>query len=581
MINKKLPVFLVLTTGLSISAFSGWFFYKADEQRVYEHLAKDVDVRAAAFYRGLTINLESIYSLSAIFGGEDIPSRERFGSEAMIILERHGDIQALNWIPNVPDSEREHYEAALQENFPGSYFSERATQGAVVRAKRRETYFPVFYVNPYIGNETAPGFDIASDDARRQSLMKSAEEALPFVTAGVRAVQSDIIGRNFLVFLPQYENVNRMIVDGQNNLRGFVLGVFSLSDIFNTHVIDEFSPVGIEITLMDVTPNAIHDPVLHVHSADLGGEVDESLYYEKKLPDVWGRQWSMVARPTTNYVSEESTLTSVVVFWGGVILTLILSMYIMEISRQAKIIQQTVVNRTKELSHLTDELSRSNRDLEQFAYVASHDLQEPLRMVASFTQLLEKQYGNQLDEKAKGYIDYAVDGSKRMQRLIDDLLQFSRVGRNEMRLSKVDLNDVFDNICSNLVLLIKRTHAKINYQSLPVLQADESQMVLLFQNFITNAIKFTKGNPVVSITAEERDDGWKFTVQDNGIGIDKKYFDKVFVIFQRLHTREEFEGTGVGLAICKRIVGNYGGNLEVESEVGKGTSFSFTLKKDV
>jgi PAS domain S-box-containing protein len=231
------------------------------------------------------------------------------------------------------------------------------------------------------------------------------------------------------------------------------------------------------------------------------------------------------------------------------------------------------------LKKLTEDLLRSNRDLEQFAYVASHDLQEPLRMVASFTQLLEKRYGEKLDDKAKEYIGYAVDGSKRMQALIDDLLRFSRIGRKDIEAKQVDLNKVLDRITADLKLLIKENDARIEYKSLPVVLADESQMTHLFQNFITNAIKFKRGNPTVKIEHRQNNDEHQFTVSDNGIGIEKKYLDRIFVIFQRLHTREEFEGTGIGLAVCKKIIENYGGNISVESEVNEGTTFRFTLNK--
>ena len=233
-----------------------------------------------------------------------------------------------------------------------------------------------------------------------------------------------------------------------------------------------------------------------------------------------------------------------------------------------------------QLKNLAEDFSRSNRDLEQFAYVASHDLQEPLRMVASFTQLLDKRYGEQLDEKAKEYIHYAVDGSKRMQNLVDDLLEFSRVGQKDVKLVEVDLNKVLDQIKEGLGLLIKDTNTKISCRSLPIIQANESQMIHLFQNFITNAIKFRKEDPLIQIEYRDNDDEYQFSVSDNGIGIEEKYLDKIFVIFQRLHTREKYEGTGIGLSVCKKIVENYGGEILVESELKKGTTFHFTIKKE-
>lgn len=240
------------------------------------------------------------------------------------------------------------------------------------------------------------------------------------------------------------------------------------------------------------------------------------------------------------------------------------------------------IERKKILCELEDtkqDLIRSNKDLEQFAYVASHDLQEPLRMVSSFTQLLAKHYGGQLDEKAAEYINYAVDGSKKMQKLIEDLLKFSRIGQVTHDLEEVDLNDVLDEILKDFSLLMSETKTKVTCEQMPTITANRSQMRHLFQNFISNAIKFRDKDPVVTITSKESDDDWSFEVRDNGIGIERKYLERIFVIFQRLHSREEYKGTGIGLAVCKKIVENYGGQISVESEVGKGTTFTFNLKK--
>jgi signal transduction histidine kinase len=233
----------------------------------------------------------------------------------------------------------------------------------------------------------------------------------------------------------------------------------------------------------------------------------------------------------------------------------------------------------KELEELTFDLKRSNQDLEQFAYVASHDLQEPLRMVASFTQLLEKRYSEKLDEKANEYINYAVSGSKRMQKLIDDLLQFSRIGRKVAEFEDIDLNELVEEIKEDFQLKIKEKNAKIKYEILPLIKADRSQIKHVFQNFISNAIKFCEENPVICIDSKENDQEWEFQISDNGIGIEKKYLEKIFIIFQRLNTRKEYEGTGIGLALCKKLIENYGGRISVESEKDKGTTFKFTLKK--
>ncbi len=225
-----------------------------------------------------------------------------------------------------------------------------------------------------------------------------------------------------------------------------------------------------------------------------------------------------------------------------------------------------------------EDLERSNRELEQFAYVASHDLQEPLRMVASYTQLLARRYGDQLDQDAHEFISYAVDGAERMQRLINDLLAYSRVGTRGKPFQETDCVRVLDRAIDNLQLLIDDTCAEIAHDRLPAVVADELQMTELFQNLLTNAIKFHgQVPPRVHVGAQRQDTGWLFSVSDNGIGIDPEYHDRIFVIFQRLHARDEYPGTGIGLAICKRIVERHGGRIWVESQLGEGATFYFTI----
>jgi PAS domain S-box-containing protein len=232
----------------------------------------------------------------------------------------------------------------------------------------------------------------------------------------------------------------------------------------------------------------------------------------------------------------------------------------------------------EQLKRTMEELKRSNMELEQFAYVASHDLQEPLRMVSSFTQLLEKQYKDKLDEHALDYINYAVDGAKRMQLLINDLLSYSRVNSKGGKFEEVDLEKVLDETLSNLELTIEENQAFITRESLPKINANYRQMIQLFQNLIGNALKYrSKETPQIQISTQKEDNQWIFSVEDNGIGIDPKYADRIFMIFKRLHTNEEYEGTGIGLAITKRIIERHGGNIWVESETGKGSTFYFTI----
>jgi PAS domain S-box-containing protein len=235
----------------------------------------------------------------------------------------------------------------------------------------------------------------------------------------------------------------------------------------------------------------------------------------------------------------------------------------------------------KELKKHADELSLSNRELEQFAYIASHDLQEPLRMVTSFLTQLKKKYNHKLDEKAQQYIYFAHDGATRMRQIILDLLEYSQVGRVPNEATAVNIENLVSEVLSLQKKCIEDKKAKIEIDSLPKLKVEEPLLKQLFSNLIGNALKYYSKEraPKIRISALEKEKYWEFRISDNGIGIETEFKEKIFVIFQRLHRREEYEGTGIGLAICKKIVDNFGGEIWVDSNLGEGSSFYFTIPK--
>jgi signal transduction histidine kinase len=252
-----------------------------------------------------------------------------------------------------------------------------------------------------------------------------------------------------------------------------------------------------------------------------------------------------------------------------------------ELKRTNEGLEAEIVERKRaeeQLKRTMADLERSNKELEQFAYVASHDLQEPLRMVSSYTQLLARRYQDQLDQDAHEFIGYAVDGAERMQRLINDLLGYSRVGSRGKPFGKTDCQQVLQETLANLRTTIDETDATVTHDPLPTVIADEPQLVQVLQNLVSNAIKFRgQAPPVVHIGAERKHDEWVFSVRDNGIGIDPQYYERIFVIFQTLHPRDQYPGTGIGLALCKRIVERHGGRIWVESQLGQGATFYFTI----
>jgi PAS domain S-box-containing protein len=233
----------------------------------------------------------------------------------------------------------------------------------------------------------------------------------------------------------------------------------------------------------------------------------------------------------------------------------------------------------RRLEQYTSELERSNRDLERFAYVVSHDLAEPLRMVTSYVQLLAEDYRGRLDSDADEYIRYAVDGTRRMHALIQDLLLYSRIGTGELNRSPVATGDLVAEAVRNLGTTMADAGAEVVSGDLPTVVGDRIKLVPVFQNLIGNAVKFRSADrpPRVEISAERADGGWTFTVADNGIGIDAKYEDRIFEVFQRLHTRDEYPGTGIGLSVCRRVIERHGGRIWLERNGGPGTTFKFLL----
>lgn len=241
--------------------------------------------------------------------------------------------------------------------------------------------------------------------------------------------------------------------------------------------------------------------------------------------------------------------------------------------------EQALAAKAAELETAMAELRRSNAELEQFAYVASHDLQEPLRMVASYCQLLQRRYADKLGQDANEFIGFAVEGAERMRQLVNDLLAYSRVGTKGKPFADTPMEQVVKHALANLAVAIKEGDARVTHDPLPVVFGDGVQLVQLMQNLIGNAIKFRgEAAPEIHIGARREDDRWLLWVRDNGIGIEAQYLERIFLIFQRLHTRQQYPGTGIGLAVCKKIVERHDGRIRVESEPGKGSAFHFTLQ---
>ncbi|MBI5491546.1 MAG: CHASE domain-containing protein [Deltaproteobacteria bacterium] len=453
------------------------------------------------------------------------------------------------------------------------------------------------WVVPLMGNEALPGRDFKGDEAVSRVLENAKQWRGVAVSAPLKGVDNDKL---FAVAVPIFRG------DG---FEGTIVGFFRTEELFDS-ILRREEGLGYSIALLSG-----NDPL---YTKAVPGNIEPGWVRELALSP-YGAPWKIRVWPARDELRSMETRLPAAILTSGFLVALLLALaiYFGQVSRHrakaaegANVELEREIAERKQLESLAErnaaelarsnvelelevmerkraeeearkhsiELARSNAELEQFAYVASHDLQEPLRVIAGYVQLLARRYSGRLDQSADEFISFAVDGATRMQRLINDLLVYSRFGTMSKEFAQVNCKDVFDVALANLDAVIKESGAAVTSAELPVVYADPSQLGQLLQNLIGNAIKFRgKKPPKVHVGAERNGHDWVFSVRDNGIGIDPRYNDKIFVIFQRLHAKNEYPGTGMGLAICRKIVEKHGGRIWVESHLGKGSDFRFTI----
>jgi signal transduction histidine kinase len=439
---------------------------------------------------------------------------------------------------------------------------------------------------PAAESSTALGADLAPNEQRRAQLDEMRDRGETTVTPSFGAER-----RTFFIVVP---------VAREGAFDGFLIGVVSIDGVLE-RIREAVRGAGYAFTVFENGTEVFSLPEAErLHEAEWGHEAEI---------DVGELDWRLRLWPSSSRVDVAQTTLPGAALIGGLLGAALLtatvglaqvaserSSRIEAMNRElvaevadreraeaqlrdlARTLEVKVEQRTREVARRNELLLRANEDLKQFAYVASHDLQEPLRMVASYLQLIEKRYGDKLDHDGREFIDFAVDGATRMKQLINDLLQYSRVESQGTRLEPTDLDAVLSQSLQNLKVAIDEAGATITSDPLPTVRGDATQLTMLFQNLVGNAIKFHgDAPPEVHVGAEADGDGHRLWVRDKGIGIEPRYADRIFVIFQRLHGKSAYPGTGIGLAVCKRIVERHGGEIWVESTPGGGSTFFFTL----
>ncbi|MBI4405248.1 MAG: CHASE domain-containing protein [Deltaproteobacteria bacterium] len=544
--KRKAPSKVALAVFVAAIATTGclyWAIHKAENRYIQHTVAQDLNICKNEIGTRIDVRVKSLVRMA-----------ERWGTTSSLpstVRKALWEADAANYI----------------RDYPGFQAVEWADPDLRVRWKM-----------PKEGNELAQDLDLRFEKIRREGALKALATRQPVMTSPVELLEK-VAG--FILYVPIFH---------REQFKGFILGVFRVQDLFD-HLIP--SSIAHEYSVLVSTEG-------HPFYKDTGSDGVRE-WAARSGFNVHGALWGIEIAPTVEMLGRLKTILPVVVLLAGALLSFLLALAVglaFELRVAQRGLEQRVTDRTAELSRRSEELqkeiefrsqteqrfkqtaeelARSNQELEQFAYAASHDLKEPLRMVSSYVDLLSKRYRGKLDGEADEFIHFAVSGAKKMQSLIDDLLTYSRVGRAQGKGELVDCNAIVEECLSTLRLAIQEAGVTIEMGDLPQIIGDKLQIALLFQNLIGNAIKFRSNlPPKVQIHAEFKDNAWVFSITDNGIGFEMSYAERIFRMFQRLHPDRQYPGTGVGLAICKKIVERHNGKIWVESEPGRGSTFYFT-----
>lgn len=564
---------LTLPLAAMFAAVVGLFFYVSsrEQARLQAEFDRTAQRIAASFQARLDNELTILGAINGLFSVSDRISARQFRDFVAPWLQSHPDIKALEWLPRIAGGERAGFEEAMRAaGNPGFRIWEKGAQSREVPAAPRPDYVPVMYFEPHEGNETALGYDTNSEPTRSAALQHAAATGHVTATARIRLVQETGEQWGTIVFSPVFQD--------RAQLRGFALAVFRVGDLAQSSM-QEAAAAGLDLRLLD--SRLPEDQAVLAQAGAPERLKPQQIARSRSIAlRMAERQWTLEFILPADYLVSHRSWQA----WGllavGLLITGLLGILILVLIGRESKVEALVRSRTWALQAARQELERSNAELEQFAYVASHDLQAPLRSIVGFGQLLQTDYKGRFDADADSYIGFMVKSAAQMQSLIRDLLTYSRIGRGSALGASADCGQVLAGVLAQLQPLIQERGALISHDPLPVVACAPLELGQIFQNLIGNAVKFqAAGNrPLIHIGAEREGRFWRLSVRDNGIGIEERYRERIFQMFQRLHTSDKFEGTGIGLAICRKIVQRHGGRLWVESAPGHGSTFYFTFQ---
>ncbi|MCB1745161.1 MAG: CHASE domain-containing protein [Gammaproteobacteria bacterium] len=437
---------------------------------------------------------------------------------------------------------------------------------------QRGHFLPISYIVPVTENRAAVGLDIAHEDNRYTAALKARDTRSAQITGPIVLVQDAERTPGFLFYAPFFSTRSYASHGSSEKVfAGMVYAPFVFKKLMRGVLDREKRLVGISV-------HDDGDPLYNEHT-EAEPDFDPDPMFKRRISvPIYGRTWAFDVWSSKAFRAAEHSALPLTILVGGLIIDALLLYLFLSVSSTNRMALRYADQMNAALLDKTRALARSNEELEQFAYAASHDLQEPLRMVSAFTDLLRQRYQGQLDEKAQQYIGFAADGARRMQVLLKELLDYARVDRANQRFERVDCRTLLTAIEHDMHQTFKQRGAELEVGELPEVWGNPALLQLLFQNLVSNGLKFNESpHPRISIMASRSERGVEFRVIDNGIGIAPEYREKIFTIFERLHDEGSYPGTGIGLAICKKIVSRHSGSIEVQSALGGGTTFKVVL----
>lgn len=545
--------------------------------------------KAESFFRHITLESEralqyrmasyeqSLLSGVGLFAGSDDVSRQEWKqfAAAINVKKRFPGINGIGFVAKVEPHELDSFVRRTRLDGAPDYHVHPDID--------TRDYFLVKFIEPDETNHAALGYNVAVEAHRREAAEHARDTGMAAVTRRIVLVHDTEQGPGFVLMLPFYASDKPVdtVEERRAALKGWVAAPFVARRFMNDLTVSQ--GVDFHLTIYD---GGGEDPknLLYASGAIRTG----ATYVVRKVVEMQQQRWTVVWRSTKSFERKERSNEPLIILFSGLLFTGLLGMLLMMQAQRTDAVERMVEMRTAELTereaHLAqvvDKLTESNVELERFAYIVSHDMQEPVRMVANFSSLLFHQYQDRMDPAGQKYLGIITEGARRLQAMISDLLEYARVGQGARGREPVNATLLLQYVLENLNFVIYEHEAQVTHGPLPDFQGYPVQFMSLLQNLVNNAIKYQPpgGKPVVHVSAEDQGEFIQFSVRDNGIGIGADNQEKIFEPFKRLHTYQQYSGTGLGLAVCKKIVANHGGRIWVDSTPGQGSTFYFTILK--